>query len=409
MSRAEQQAVASSPSREAIGFEVLVRDSGSGARRGRLLTAHGTVETPAFMPVGTLGAVKTMAPWEVEALGAGMVLGNTYHLALRPGADVIARHGGLHRFSGWRRAILTDSGGFQIFSLNSLCRIDEGGVEFKSHLDGSRRYFRPEDLIELQESFGVDVAMVLDECVAAGADAAAVEAAVARTTRWARRTRDARSRSDQQVFAIVQGGMDLALRERSAGELVDLGFDGYAVGGLSVGEARDLTQRVAAHAVALLPEDRPRYLMGVGTPEELVRFVAMGFDLFDCVLPTRNARNGMAFTSRGRIAIRNAEHRDDTGPLDPACTCVACTGFSRSFLRHLFVSGEMLAARLLTTHNLHFYLDRMERLRRAIGEGRLREEAAAMGVDLGEDPRSGRLDGSPREAGRSEDRAAADQ
>jgi queuine tRNA-ribosyltransferase len=365
-----------------LGYELLGRDPATSARRGRLWTAHGTVETPAFMPVGTLGTVKAMAPWELEELGAELVLGNAYHLALRPGAEVIARHGGLHAFAGWRRAILTDSGGFQIFSLGSLRRVVEDGVEFKSHLDGSRRFFRPEDVIALQETFGVDVAMVLDECVASDTDRAGVERAVERTTRWACRSRDARTRSDQMVFAIVQGGMDLALRERSAAALVPLGFDGYAVGGLSVGEERGITSRVARHTVALLPEDRPRYLMGVGTPDELVRFVALGFDLFDCVLPTRNARNGMAFTSEGRLAIRNAEHRDDTRPLDPACACVACRRFSRAFVRHLFVSNEILAARLLTTHNLHFYLDRMARLRRAIERGELRREAAAMGVDL---------------------------
>mgnify|MGYP000219586377 CR=1 FL=1 len=372
--------------RGSLGFELDGLDPGTKARRGRLRTTHGPVETPAFMPVGTIGSVKAMAPWEVEELGAEMVLGNAYHLALRPGAEVIARHGGLHAFTGWRRAILTDSGGFQIFSLNSLCRIDEGGVEFKSHLDGSRRYFRPEDVIGLQETLGVDVAMVLDECVAANADPETVLRAVERTTRWARRARDARTRDDQQVFAIVQGGMDPNLRERSAADLMALDFDGYAVGGLSVGEARGLTHRVARHTVSLLPDDRPRYLMGVGTPDELVRFVAMGFDLFDCVMPTRNARNGTVFTSQGKIAIRNADHRDDTGPLDPDCACVTCRKFSRSFLRHLFVSGEILAARLLTTHNLHFYLDRMARLRRAIERGELRAEAAAMGVDLDAPP-----------------------
>ncbi len=359
-----------------------MRDATTRARRGRLHTAHGVVQTPTVMPGGTLGAVKAMAPWEVEDLGAEMILGNTYHLALRPGVEVIERHGGLHAFGGFSRSILTDSGGFQIFSLNSLCRIDEEGVEFKSHLDGSRRFFRPEDVIGLQEAFGVDVAMVLDECVAADANPAAVVHAVERTTRWAKRARDARTRADQLVFAIVQGGMDTGLRERSAADLVPLGFDGYAVGGLSVGEERGLTHRVARHTVSLLPEERPRYLMGVGTPDELVRFVAMGFDMFDCVMPTRNARNGTVFTSQGKLAIRNAEHRDDTRPLDPECACVACRRFSRSFLRHLFVSGEILAARLLTTHNLHFYLDRMARLRRAIERGELRAEAAAMGVDL---------------------------
>jgi len=366
----------------ALGYELVARDPGTRARRGRLNTAHGVVQTPTFMPVGTIGAVKAMAPWEVEELGAEMILGNTYHLALRPGVEVIKQHGGLHAFGGFTRSILTDSGGFQIFSLNSLCRIDEDGVEFKSHIDGSRRFFRPEDVIGLQEAFGVDVAMVLDECVAADASPAAVAHAVERTTRWAKRARDARTRPDQLVFAIVQGGMDTDLRERSAADLVPLGFDGYAVGGLSVGEERGLTQHVARHTVALLPEERPRYLMGVGTPDELVRFVAMGFDLFDCVMPTRNARNGTVFTSQGKLAIRNAEHRDDTRPLDPECACVACRRFSRSFIRHLFVSGEILAARLLTTHNLHFYLDRMARLRRAIERGELRAEAAAMGVDL---------------------------
>jgi len=383
------QAAPSGEAARALGYELVGRDRGSRARRGRLHTAHGTVQTPAFMPVGTLGAVKAMAPWEVEELGAEMVLGNTYHLALRPGAEVIARHGGLHAFGGFRCAILTDSGGFQIFSLNSMCRVDEGGVEFKSHLDGSRRYFRPEDVIALQETFGVDVAMVLDECVAADASPEAVAHAVERTTRWARRAKEARTRDDQLVFAIVQGGMDTGQRERSVDDLVPLGFDGYAVGGLSVGEERGLTRRVARHTVALLPEDRPRYLMGVGTPDELVRFVAMGFDLFDCVMPTRNARNGTVFTSQGKLAIRNAEHRDDTRPLDPECACVACRRFSRSFIRHLFVSGEILAARLLTTHNLHFYLERMARLRRAIERGELRAEAAAMGVDLDDEELQG--------------------
>ncbi|MDG2307308.1 MAG: tRNA guanosine(34) transglycosylase Tgt [Candidatus Binatia bacterium] len=360
-----------------LGFEVLGRAKASGARRGRLWTAHGSVETPAFMPVGTYGAVKAMAPWEIEGLGAEIILSNAYHLELRPGSKQIARLGGLHRFMGWDRAILTDSGGFQIFSLKDLRRIDESGVEFKSHVDGSRHRFRPEDIIEVQENLGVDVAMVLDECAAGNAPRSEVEEARARTTRWAKRARAARTRTDQQVFAIVQGGLDKTLREQSAAELADLGFDGYAVGGLSVGEDRQATYEVAAHTVALLPEDRPRYLMGVGTPEELVRYTAMGFDLFDCVLPTRNARNGMAFTSEGRLAIRNSAHREDAAPLDPECSCAACERFSRAYLRHLFVTNEMLAARALTTHNLHFYLSRMARLRSALDEGRFEQEAAA--------------------------------
>lgn len=366
-----------------LGFEVLGRDRRTGARRGRLRTAHGTVETPAFMPVGTYGAVKAMAPWEIADLGAEMILSNAYHLELRPGARHIARLGGLHRFMGWEGSILTDSGGFQIFSLQSLRRVDESGVEFKSHVDGSRHRFRPEDVIEVQENLGVDVAMVLDECVAGDASRAEVERAVARTTRWAKRARAARSRDDQHVFAIVQGGMDPELRSQSATELADLGFDGYAVGGLSVGEDRQVTHEVARHTVDLLPEDRPRYLMGVGTPEELVRYTAMGFDLFDCVLPTRNARNGMAFTTAGRLAIKNATHREDTTPLDPACTCAACGRFSRAYLRHLFVTNEMLAARALTTHNLHFYLSRMARLRTALDEGRFADEAAAFLASVG--------------------------
>lgn len=366
--------------RPRLGFEVLATDPVTGARRGRLWTAHGPVETPAFMPVGTLGTVKAMAPWELEDLGAGMILANAYHLALRPGVETIARHGGLHAFSGWRRAILADSGGFQIFSLKALRRVDDDGVEFRSHVDGSRHFFRPEDVIAIQEALGVDVAMILDECVASDAGPAEVLRSVERTTRWAERAVVARSRPDQQVFAIVQGAMDLAARERSAAELAALPFDGYAVGGLSVGEERGLTERVARHTVSLLPADRPRYLMGVGMPAELVRFVSMGFDLFDCVLPTRNARNGMAFTSAGRLAIRNAEHRDDLRPVEPGCPCACCSRFSRSYVRHLFVAGEILAARLLTAHNLHFYLSRMARLRDAIAAGRFAEEAAAMGA-----------------------------
>ncbi len=366
-----------------LGFDVLGRDAQTRARRGRLRTAHGTVETPAFMPVGTYGAVKAMAPWEIEDLGSEMILSNAYHLELRPGSRQIARLGGLHRFMGWNGSILTDSGGFQIFSLKSLRKVDESGVEFKSHVDGSRHQFRPEDVIEVQENLGVDVAMVLDECVAGDASEAEVAEALARTTRWAKRARAARSRTDQHVFAIVQGGLNLRLREQSAAELADLGFDGYAVGGLSVGEDRQATYEVANHTVGLLPEERPRYLMGVGTPEELVQYTAMGFDLFDCVLPTRNARNGMAFTSEGRLTIKNATHREDTAPLDPSCSCPCCGRFTRAYLRHLFVTNEMLAARALTTHNLHFYLNRMSRLRTALDEGRFAQEAASFLIATG--------------------------
>jgi queuine tRNA-ribosyltransferase len=368
---------------ERIGFELLSTDPVTGARRGRLWTAHGPVETPAFMPVGTYGAVKAMAPWELRELGAEIILSNAFHLAVRPGADLVERLGGLHRFMGFDGAILTDSGGFQVFSLRDLRQVDEGGVEFRSPFDGSRHYLRPEDVIAVQEQLGVDVAMVLDECVAAGARAEEVSAAVERTTRWAERSSAARTRRDQQVFAIVQGGLDPELRARSAAALAGIGFDGYAVGGLSVGESRDRTLDVARQTLAHLPADRPRYLMGVGTPDELVLFSAMGFDLFDCVLPTRNARNGMAFASTGRVSIRNARYRDDDGPLDASCSCVACTRFSRAYLRHLFAAGEILAARLLTTHNLHYYLSRMATLRHAIEAGRLAEQAHSLGLSLG--------------------------
>jgi queuine tRNA-ribosyltransferase len=365
-----------------IGFEVLSTDPRTGARRGRLWTAHGPVETPAFMPVGTYGAVKAMAPWELRELGAEMILANAFHLAVRPGAALVERLGGLHRFMGFGGAILTDSGGFQVFSLRDLRRIDDDGVEFRSPFDGSRHFLRPEDVIAVQEKLGVDVAMVLDECVAAGAGPAEVASAVDRTTRWAERARAARTRPDQQVFAIVQGGLDPLLRAQSAAALAEIAFDGYAVGGLSVGESRDRTLDVARQTLSHLPADRPRYLMGVGTPDELVHFTAMGFDLFDCVLPTRNARNGMAFVSGGRVSIRNARHREDDGPLEPGCACAACTRFSRAYLRHLFTAGEILGARLLTTHNLHFYLSRMAALRHAIERGRLAEHAISLGVPL---------------------------
>jgi queuine tRNA-ribosyltransferase len=365
-------------------FSLLALDPTTRARRARLTTAHGVVETPTFMPVGTYGAVKGIAPWELETLGAEMILANAYHLAMRPGAEAIEALGGLHEFVGWKRSILTDSGGFQVFSLKGMRRVTDEGVLFQSHIDGSRRFFRPEDVVDVQEKLGVDVAMVLDECAPAGAAPDHVETALRRTTQWARRSAGARRRSGQLQFGIVQGGLDRGLRERSAQELAEIGFDGYAVGGLSVGESRSDTLDIGGFTVACLPHERPRYLMGVGTPEELVRFVAMGFDLFDCVLPTRNARNGMAFTSQGRVVIKNARFRDDSQPLDPACGCSTCTHFSRAYLRHLFATGEMLSARLLTDHNLSFYSERMRRLRRAIEDGCFREEAALMGVALEE-------------------------
>jgi queuine tRNA-ribosyltransferase len=353
-----------------FGFELLGADGA--ARLGRMTTAHGTVETPAFMPVGTAGAVKAVTPQELRACGAQIVLGNTYHLYLRPGHEIVRELGGLHRFMGWDGPILTDSGGFQAFSMEALRKLDDEGVRFKSHLDGSLHLLTPESSMEIQAALGSDVAMVLDECAPLPSPREAVEAAVERTTRWAGRSRAAYERATGPgvPFAIVQGGTFPELRERSAAALVALDFPGYAIGGVSVGEPPDRIAGVARSTSALLPPGRPRYLMGVGRPEDLVEAVAGGVDLFDCVMPTRNARNGALFTSGGRLNIKNERFRRDPGPLDPECACEACGRYSRAYLRHLFVSGEILAARLNTIHNLTFYLGLMARMREAIGAGR---------------------------------------
>jgi queuine tRNA-ribosyltransferase len=350
-------------------FEVLATPAGVGARLGRLVLPHGTVETPAFMPVGTHGSVKGIAPATLEELGATMVLANAYHLAQRPGVETVRALGGIHALMGWRRPILTDSGGFQIMSLAGLVRVDDDGVSYRSHVDGRAGFLRPEDAIAIQEDLGVDVAMSLDECVPAGTSPDGVATAVARTTAWAARGLAARRRGDMAVFGIIQGGFDLELRRRSAADLVPLGFDGYAVGGLSVGEPPDLTAAVAAATVEHLPRQKPRYLMGMGTPRDLIRFVAMGYDLFDCVLPTRNARNGTLFTREGKLMIRNARHARDARPVEEGCACYACTHFSRGTLRHLAMAGEMLGAQLATIHNLHFYLQLMREIRAAVAEG----------------------------------------
>jgi queuine tRNA-ribosyltransferase len=357
------------------GFEVL-RQVESGARRGRLTTAHGVVETPAFMPVATHGAVKGVAPWQLEELGATIVLSNAYHLAQRPGIDVVRDLGGVHALLAWPGPILTDSGGFQLFSLAALLRVDDDGVEYRSHVDGRRGRFTPEDAIAVQEALGVDVAMCLDECVPAGVPAARVEEAVRRTSAWAARCRAARRRDATAVFGIVQGGIDLALRARSAAEVVALDFDGYAVGGLCVGETVEETRATAAATVAHLPVTRPRYLMGMGTPRDLLTFVGMGYDLFDCVLPTRNGRNGMLFTREGKLSIRNARFAADPRPVDDACACPTCRRFSRGALRHLLMTGEMLGAQLASLHNLHFYLHLMREIREALVEGTFPERAA---------------------------------
>ncbi len=358
-----------------FGFRLEAR--AGAARAGRLLTGRGEIRTPAFMAVGTAAAVKAMAPEEVAATGAEIVLANTYHLMLRPGAGPIERLGGLHKFMNWPKAILTDSGGFQVMSLAPLRELDEAGVTFRSHLDGARHRLTPEGSVELQHRLGADITMVLDECTAFPASEAEARASMARSMRWARRGREAfRPRPGHGLFAIVQGSVYPELRVESAARLVALGFDGYAVGGLAVGEGPEKMLAVLEATVPALPEDRPRYLMGVGKPADLVAAVRLGIDMFDCVLPTRSGRTGQAFTRRGPINLRNARHAEDPRPLDEACRCPACRNYTRAYLHHLVRGREILAAMLLTRHNLTYYQDLMAGLRRAIGEDELEAFAA---------------------------------
>jgi queuine tRNA-ribosyltransferase len=359
-----------------VTFEVLRTDPG-GARLGRLTTAHGVVETPAFMPVATHGSVKGVLPAQLETLGATIVLSNAYHLAQRPGVETVQALGGLHALMGWDGPILTDSGGYQVMSLAALVRVDDEGVRYRSHVDGQSGLLRPEDAVAAQEALGVDVAMSLDECLPAGAAPEEVARAVARTTAWAARGQAVRRRSSTALFGIVQGGFDTALRAESVAGLTEIGFDGYAVGGLSVGEPAAETARVAAATVAQLPVGQPRYLMGVGTPGDLIRFVSMGYDLFDCVIPTRNGRNGTLFTRQGKLMIRNAAHARDPRPIEDDCACYTCARFSRGALRHLALAGEMLGAQLATLHNLHFYLHLMREVRAALAAGTFPARAAA--------------------------------
>lgn len=342
------------------------------ARCGVLHTAHGVVHTPIFMPVGTVGSVKAIAPDDLAALGAEIILGNTYHLYLRPGDALVARHGGLHGFAAWNGSILTDSGGFQVFSLNSLRKIREEGVEFRSHIDGSRHLFTPEKVVAIQRNLNSDIMMVLDECVPYGADYAYTEKSLALTTRWAVRARQAypRGTAHNLLFAITQGGFFKDLRERSLAELTALDFDGFAIGGLSVGESKPEMMDFLYHTAPLLPEAKPRYLMGVGTPLDIVNGINAGVDMFDCVLPTRNARNGTLYTSRGKINIKRREYAEDDAPLDPECGCYTCRTFSRAYLRHLYISKELLAFRLNSLHNLTYYLDLVHGARAAVIEGR---------------------------------------
>lgn len=370
----------------AVKFSQGQRDPQSSARLGTVVTAHGSVETPAFMPVGTLGPVKGIDPQDLERLGFGLLLNNAYHLYLRPGHKVVAELGGLHRFTGWSRSILTDSGGFQIFSLAKLCKITDDGVSFQSHRDGSTHFITPETAIEIQEALGADIIMAFDQCVALPAERDVVREAVRRTTLWAKRCQDSRRRSDQALFGIVQGGLDPELRVTAARELVELEFDGYAVGGLSVGETKEDMYAMLEVTVPELPASKPRYLMGVGMPENLIEGVARGIDLFDCVVPSRHGRTGWLFTSLGRVSIKQARYLRDDQPIDPHCSCPVCTRYSRAYLHHLYNVKEMLASRLNTLHNLWYFSDFMSRMRAAIAQGTFGEFRSAFYRAQAQDP-----------------------
>jgi queuine tRNA-ribosyltransferase len=377
-----------------VSITFTVEATSGPARAGRLITPHGEVETPVFMPVGTLASVKGVPQDVLEELGVQILLGNTYHLYLRPGVEQVRKLGGLHRFMSWPRAILTDSGGFQVFSLNELRKVTEEGVTFRSHLDGSSHFFSPESAMEAQIGLGADIIMAFDECTEYPADASRVRGSMELTLRWAARskkyfeehkeevpwrehcgTREAsvhptQADQTQALFGIVQGGMDLALRKESAERTIDIGFPGYAIGGLSVGEPRAATREVVESTIAHLPADKPRYLMGVGTPEEIVEYANLGIDMMDCVLPTRAARHGLLFTSAGKVSIKQARYAGDEGQLDPKCGCRVCSRYSRAYLRHLYAANEVLAQVLNTVHNLSFYLDTMRAVRHSIALGR---------------------------------------
>ena len=360
-------------------FEVLATDGA--ARRGRITTTHGNVRTPAFMPVGTYGTVKAMSPAELVGLGADIVLGNTFHLWLRPGLDVIAAHGGLHRFMGWERPLLTDSGGFQVYSLGALRKISEEGVTFQSPVNGDPCFLSPEESMRIQRILNANIVMVFDECTPYPATSEEARASMELSLRWAERSKRGHEGNANALFGIVQGGVYEDLRDESLAGLARIGFDGYAIGGLSVGETKTEMLRVLHHTAPRLPADKPRYLMGVGTPRDLVDAVLAGIDMFDCVLPTRNARNGWVYTSAGVVKLRNARYRDDLGPLDPACRCYTCRNFTRAYLHHLQRVNEILGARLNTLHNLHYYQALMQGLRDAIEAGRLSDYAAEVPGD----------------------------
>lgn len=363
------ETVCSSSDTRGFGFK-LIKGGVTGPRLGCIFTPRGRVQTPVFMPVGTQATVKALTPEELEELGCEMILANTYHLFLRPGHKLIERLGGLHRFMNWHRPILTDSGGYQVFSLSPLRKLTEEGVRFRSHLDGSEVFLTPELAIEIQVSLGSDVIMVLDECTPYPSDRSYTIESMKLTHRWAERCKKVKRKEGQALFGIVQGGMYRDLRKESATRLSEIGFDGYGIGGLSVGEPKELMVEMTEATVEYLPADSPRYLMGVGMPEDIVEAVERGVDMFDCVLPTRCARNGLLFTSRGKLVIKNSQYKEDPEPLDPECECYTCRNYSRAYLRHLYTSGEILAARLNTVHNVHYYMKLMRDIRASIMEER---------------------------------------
>ena len=357
-----------------IKYELIKECSQTGARLGKVHTPHGSFDTPMFMPVGTKATVKAMTPEELKDIGAQIILSNTYHLYLKPGHDIVEEAGGLHKFMNWDKPILTDSGGFQVFSLGGLRSINENGVDFKSHIDGSNHLITPEKSIEIQNSLGSDIMMAFDECVPYPADWDYTKNSLERTTRWAKRCKDANKNPDRQgIFGIIQGGMYKDLREQSAKEIIDLDFPGYAIGGLSVGEPGDVLFETLNYTMPFMPKDKPRYFMGAGSPDYLIELVIRGIDMADCVLPTRIARNGTVLTSQGKLVVKNAKYKRDFTPLDPECDCYACKNYSRAYIRHLFNVDEILGARLATTHNLHFLIKLMENVREAIKEDRLLE------------------------------------
>lgn len=358
----------------ALRYELIKKSNESMARLGKVYTPHGEIQTPIFMPVGTQATVKTMTPEELKEINAQIILSNTYHLYLRPGHELVKKAGGLHNFMKWDRPILTDSGGFQVFSLGPLRKITEEGVEFRSHIDGSKHLLTPEKVMEIENALGADIIMAFDECAPYPADREYVKASLERTTRWLKRCKEAhKNTKNQALFGIVQGGMYKDLREQSAREITSIDLPGYAIGGLSVGEPKEIMYEILEHTTPLLPEDKPRYLMGVGSPDDLIEGVIRGVDMFDCVLPTRIARNGTAMTSQGKVVARNAVYAEDFTPLDPECDCYTCRNYTKAYIRHLIKANEILGARLLTIHNLHFLLRLMENIREAIKEDRLLE------------------------------------